>query len=218
MKSIIIVAGGKGLRMGSDIPKQFLGVDGKPILMRTIERFYEYDNSMQIIVVLPHDRHDYWDRLCKQYDFTIPYVVAEGGEERFHSVKNGLDKVSEDCTLVGIHDGVRPYVAAEVIDRCYKAAETDGAAIPVIDVFETIRELTPKGSHTVPRANYKLVQTPQVFRTSLLRRAYEQKFTEKFTDDASVVEALGHRITLVEGNRENIKITTKTDLQQAVIS
>lgn len=212
-KAVIIVASGKGLRMGGDIPKQFLELGGKPILMHTIERFYGYDPTMQIIVVLNHDWVSYWNNLCNKYDFHIGITIAEGGQERFHSVRNGLSKVNDACTLTGVHDGVRPFVSTEVIDRCYKAAEADGAAIPVIDVFETLRKLTANGSHTVPRSEYKLVQTPQVFKTDLLRLAYQQEYVADFTDDASVVEAIGHKVTLVEGNRENIKITTKTDMK-----
>lgn len=212
-KAVIIVASGKGLRMGGDIPKQFLELGGKPILMQTIERFYEYDPTMQIIVVLNHDWIAYWNDLCWKYDFHINITVAEGGQERFHSVKNGLAKVKKDCILTGVHDGVRPFVSIEVIGRCYKAAEKDGAAIPVTDVFETLRKLTDDGSYTVPRSEYKLVQTPQVFQTDLLRLAYQQGYVTSFTDDASVVEATGHKVTLVEGNRENIKITTKADMR-----
>lgn len=210
--AVIIVAGGKGLRMGGNIPKQFIVVDGKPILMHTIERFHNFDSTIQLVVVLPKDQHDYWNGLCQQYGFDISITIADGGKERFHSVKNGLACVHPRCSLIGVHDGVRPYVATEVIQRCYEAAAANGAAIPVVDVFETLRHITPDGSHTVPRQDYKLVQTPQVFQADLLRRAYEQPFTPSFTDDASVVEALGHTITLVEGNRENIKITTKEDL------
>ena len=213
MKSVIIVAGGKGLRMGGDIPKQFLVVDGRPILMHTIQRFHDYDSSMQIIVVLPVDQHDYWNQLCRQYHFSIPFDVADGGKERFHSVLNGLAKVNPAVTLIGVHDGVRPYVSVEVIDHCYEAAQIYGAAIPVIDVFETLRHTLPDGSsHTVPRSEYKIVQTPQVFQSSLLREAYRQEFVPDFTDDASVVEAMGISVTLVQGNRENVKITTRNDL------
>lgn len=212
-RAVIIVAGGKGLRMGGDVPKQFLVVDGRPILMHTIERFHEYDPDMQIIVVLPKSQIDYWGELCRQYGFGIPLTIAEGGAERFHSVKNGLAALFDGIETVGVHDGVRPYVSRDVIGRCFEEAAVSGAAIPVIDVFETLRELLPDGSsRTVPRANYRLVQTPQVFRTELLRKAYQQDFCPQFTDDASVVEALGHGIALVAGNRENIKITTKADL------
>ncbi len=212
-KAVIIVASGKGLRMGGDIPKQFLPVGGRPILMQTIDRFHEYDPAMQIIVVLHHDWTDYWRELCLQYGFTLPVTVAEGGKERFHSVRNGLALVDDSRTLVGVHDGVRPYVSTEVIARCYDTAAVKGAAIPVIDVYETLRELTPEGSRTVPRSQYKLVQTPQVFQTALLRQAYNQRYNSGFTDDASVVESIGHGIALVEGNRENIKITTRADLK-----
>lgn len=213
-KAVVIVAGGKGLRMGGDVPKQFLVVDGKPILMHTIERFHDYDSSMQIVVVLPKEQIDYWTALCRDYAFDIRVDVAEGGAERFHSVLNGLETVHEDVQLVGVHDGVRPYVSLPVIDACYVAAAERGAAIPVVDVFETLRHLTADGgSRTVPRSEYRLVQTPQVFSASLLREAYMQNYTPAFTDDASVVEAFGHEVTLVPGNRENIKITTRADLK-----
>ncbi len=216
MRSIIIVAGGKGMRMGADIPKQFIPIKGKPILMHTLENFHKFDDAMQIVLVLPRHMQEYWLELCKEYNFSIPYTLADGGETRFHSVLNGIACVSPDCTLIGVHDGVRPFVSHEVIRSCYAAAEEHGAAIPVIDVVETVRQLTPDGgSVTVPRNDYKLVQTPQVFSASLLRNAYSQPFTEAFTDDASVVEAYGHGITLVDGNRENIKITTPYDLTVA---
>ena len=213
MNAVIIVAGGKGLRMGADIPKQFLPIGGKPILMHTLERFHEYDENLQIVLVLPADQQDYWQQLCAEQSFTLPYTLANGGESRFHSVKNGLEKVDAAATLIGVHDGVRPFVSTEVIANCYKEAARTEAVIPVIDVFETVRHLLPDGtSETVPRSDYKLVQTPQVFNAKLLREAYRQPFSPQFTDDASVVEAYGHRITLVAGNRENIKITTPNDL------
>ncbi len=216
MRSIIIVAGGKGMRMGADIPKQFIPIKGKPILMHTLENFHKFDDAMQIVLVLPKHMQDYWHKLCEEYNFSIPYTLADGGETRFHSVLNGIGCVHSDCTLIGVHDGVRPFVSHEVVQSCYAAAEEHGAAIPVIDVVETIRQLTPdEGSVTVPRNDYKLVQTPQVFSASLLRNAYSQPFTEAFTDDASVVETYGHGITLVGGNRENIKITTPYDLAVA---
>ena len=210
--AVIIVAGGKGLRMGGDIPKQFLVVDGMPILMHTISRFAEWDGTMEIVVVLPESQQQYWRELCQEYGFDIRHTIATGGKERFHSVKNGLAVVPAECGLVAVHDGVRPYVSHETIARCFDAAARYGAAVPVTPVVETIRHIEPDGrSITVPRADYRLVQTPQVFRTDLLRRAYEQEFTTVFTDDASVVEAMGIEVTLVEGNRENIKITTPAD-------
>ncbi|MBR3456204.1 MAG: 2-C-methyl-D-erythritol 4-phosphate cytidylyltransferase [Bacteroidaceae bacterium] len=219
-KAVIIVAGGKGLRMGSDIPKQFLPIGGKPILMRTIEAFHRFDPDMQIVVVLPLSQQDYWRNLCNQHAFNIPVTIANGGETRFHSVKNGLGQVGNDVELIGVHDGVRPFVTAEAIGQCYNAAKSFGAAIPVVDVVDTLRQLPSDSSGkdailhsvTVPRSQYRLVQTPQVFRADLLRNAYAQEYVDAFTDDASVVEALGHDVALVPGNRENIKITTHFDL------
>ena len=213
-KYIIIVAGGKGLRMGGDIPKQFLPVCGKPVLMRTLEAFHAYDASMRLILVLPVSQQAYWKQLCEEYQFDLVHEIANGGETRFHSVKNGLALVKEDG-LVGVHDGVRPFVSQEVISRCYEEAVSLKAVIPVIGVVETVRHLTEEGSETVPRDQYKLVQTPQVFDVALLRRAYQQEYTDLFTDDASVVEALGEKVYLVEGNRENIKLTTPFDLKLA---
>ena len=213
-KYIIIVAGGKGLRMGGDIPKQFLPVCGKPVLMRTLEAFHAYDASMRLILVLPVSQQAYWKQLCEEYQFELVHEIANGGETRFHSVKNGLALVEGDG-LVGVHDGVRPFVSQEVITRCYEEAASLKAVIPVIGVVETVRHLTEEGSETVPRDQYKLVQTPQVFDVTLLRRAYQQEYTDLFTDDASVVEALGENVYLVEGNRENIKLTTPFDLKLA---
>ena len=213
-KHIIIVAGGKGLRMGGDIPKQFLPVCGKPVLMRTLEAFHVYDASIHLILVLPVSQQAYWKQLCEEYQFNLAHEIADGGETRFHSVKNGLALIKEDG-LVGVHDGVRPFVSQDVIARCYDEALSLKAVIPVIGVVETVRHLTEGGSETVPRDQYKLVQTPQVFDVALLRRAYEQTYTDMFTDDASVVEALGEKVYLVEGNRENIKLTTPFDLKLA---
>ena len=213
-KYIIIVAGGKGLRMGGDIPKQFLPVCGKPVLMRTLEAFHAYDASMRLILVLPVSQQAYWKQLCEEYQFELVHEIANGGETRFHSVKNGLALVEGDG-LVGVHDGVRPFVSQEVITRCYEEAASLKAVIPVIGVVETVRHLTEEGSETVPRDQYKLVQTPQVFDVALLRCAYQQEYTDLFTDDASVVEALGEKVYLVEGNRENIKLTTPFDLKLA---
>jgi 2-C-methyl-D-erythritol 4-phosphate cytidylyltransferase len=213
-KHIIIVAGGKGLRMGGDIPKQFLPVCGKPVLMRTLEAFHAYDSAIHIILVLPVSQQTYWRELCQEYGFQLLHDIADGGETRFHSVMNGLALVKDDG-VVGVHDGVRPFVSQEVIARCYEEALVKKAVIPVIGVVETVRHLTDDGSETVPRNQYKLVQTPQVFDAALLRRAYQQDYTDMFTDDASVVEALGEKVCLVEGNRENIKLTTPFDLKLA---
>lgn len=214
MNHVIIVAGGKGLRMGSDLPKQFLPVGGKPVLMRTLEAFHAADPAMRLVLVLPRAQQAYWQGLCREYGFTLPHVVADGGETRFHSVRNGLALVEGDG-LVGVHDGVRPFVAPDVIRRCYALAAEQKAVVPVIDVVETVRRVEEGRSTTVPRDDYKLVQTPQVFEAALLRRAYEQPYRTAFTDDASVVEALGFPVCLTAGNRENIKITTPFDLKIA---
>ena len=226
MDYIIIVAGGKGLRMGSDIPKQFLPIGGKPVLMRTLERFREYSAELQIILVLPEAQQAYWRELCKQYNFPLPlegagggfYQLANGGQTRFHSVQNGLAKVPDDAQgVVGVHDGVRPFPSFEVIKNCYETARTKKAVIPVIPVVETVRHLEGEKSVTVPRGDYRLVQTPQTFDIQLLKAANRQPYNDGFTDDASVVESYGYEITLVEGNRENIKITTPYDLKIAEV-
>ena len=216
MDYIIIVAGGKGLSMGSDIPKQFLPVCGLPVLMPTIRRFREYSADINIILVLPKAQQAYWQSLCKEYHFDERYSIADGGETRFHSVSNGLSLIPDDAEgVVGVHDGVRPFPSIDVIAGCYETARHQGAVIPVIPVVETVRHLEGDDSKTVSRDEYRLVQTPQTFDIQLLKRAYRQPFTPMFTDDASVVEALGNTITLVEGNRENIKITTPFDLKIA---
>jgi len=228
MDYIIIVAGGKGLRMGSDIPKQFLPIGGKPVLMRTLERFREYSDDIQIILVLPEAQQEYWHQLCDEYHFDVEYTLANGGQTRFHSVQNGLAKVPDDAQgVVGVHDGVRPFPSIEVIKNCYETARTAKAVIPVIPVVETVRQLIDSDSQlsifnsqlskTVPRDQYRLVQTPQTFDIQLLKSANRQPYNDGFTDDASVVEAFGHKITLVEGNRENIKITTPYDLKIAEV-
>lgn len=210
----LIVAGGKGLRMGSELPKQFLPIGGKPVLMHTLEAFHRFDSAIDLILVLPEEQQGYWKQLCEKHRFTIRHLIVNGGETRFHSVKNGLALVFGGG-LVGVHDGVRPFVSQEVIRRCYDRAATEKAVIPVVDVVETVRQVTESGSRTVNRDDYKLVQTPQVFDADLLRRAYAQDFKPFFTDDASVVEAMGVPVYLVEGNRENIKITTPFDLKIA---
>lgn len=211
----IFVAGGKGLRMGGDIPKQFLPVGGKPILMRTIEVFRQAYPEINVILVLPVSQQEYWQQLCIEYAFHVPFQIANGGETRFHSVSNGLKLVPDGIEgIVGVHDGVRPFVTIETIQRCYDEAVEYGAVVPVIPVVETVRQIRENGtSITVPRDDYKLVQTPQTFRVSLLKEAYKQPYVPSFTDDASVVEALGKPVHLVEGNRENIKITTPADIR-----
>lgn len=212
---VIIVAGGKGLRMGGDVPKQFLPVGGLPVLMRTMLRFREYSPALQIILVLPKAQQDYWQSLCRQHQFSIPYQLANGGRTRFHSVQNGLALIPDDAQgVVGVHDGVRPFVSVDVIRRCYESARTLKAVIPVVPVVETLRHVT---EGTKPRDEYRLVQTPQVFDIQLLKAANRQPYRDSFTDDASVVESYGVPVTLVEGNRENIKITTPGDLKMAEV-
>jgi len=215
-KIAIIVAGGKGERMNADIPKQFLEIKGLPILMHTLEVFHKFDAAMQLILVLPTVQIEFWKNLCKKHKFSLPHQVVEGGSARFYSVKNGLKNIKTP-SLVAIHDGVRPLVSIETIVRCFETAEEFDAAIPVVDLVDSIRQLTENGSQSVDRSAYKLVQTPQVFDAELLINAYEQVFSPLFTDDASVVEAFGRNVQLVEGNRENIKITTAFDLELAEV-
>ena len=234
MDYVIIVAGGKGLRMGSDIPKQFLPIGGRPVLMRTLERFRQYSPTLLIILVLPKAQQEYWKALCQGYNFPLPqttphpqergggsassYLLADGGETRFHSVQHGLALIPDDAEgVVGVHDGVRPFPSIDVIRNCYETAREKKAVIPVIPVVETVRHLVEDGSITVPRNDYRLVQTPQCFDIQLLKAANRQPYNDGFTDDASVVEAFGFDITLVEGNRENIKITTPYDLKIAEV-
>lgn len=225
MNYIIVVAGGKGLRMGTEIPKQFLPIGGKPVLMHTLQRFYDYAKRQQVagkaglemILVLPHEQQDFWRALCQKHGFTVPHQIADGGETRFHSSKNGVALIPDDaCGVVGIHDGVRPFVSLEVIDACYEAARTQGAALPVLPVTDTLRHIAPDGSgRNVLRSEYRIVQTPQTFDIQLAKRAFQQPYSEMFTDDASVIEALGDKVVMVDGNRENIKLTTPYDLQIA---
>lgn len=219
MDYAIIVAGGKGTRMGASIPKQFLPLNGLPVLMQTIKRFREYSHDLEIILVLPKEQHGYWYELCKKHRFTTAYTVADGGETRFQSVKNGLSMIPDDTEgVVGIHDGVRPFPSVEVIRNCYETARTAKAVVPVIPVVETLIHIDDNGKPApVPRDSYRLVQTPQTFDIQLLKRAYTQPYQDSFTDDASVVDNIGQKITLIEGNRENIKITTPFDLRMARI-
>ena len=213
----ILVAGGKGLRMGSDIPKQFLPLRGRPVLMHTIDVFRRTYPDIHIILVLPREQQDYWRQLCGQHDYDVEVCVADGGETRFHSVRNGLSLIPDNARgVVGVHDGVRPFVSSETIRRCYEAAEEFEAVVPVVPVVETVRQVLADGSSmTVDRNAYRLVQTPQTFDIQLLKKAYGQPFDPFFTDDASVVEAMGHPIKLVEGNNENIKLTNPADLKLA---
>lgn len=208
--SIVIVAGGKGLRMGKDIPKQFLVLKNLPILMHTIQNFFEWDPTAEIILVLPIDQHEYWKNLCEQYNFSIPITITSGGETRFHSVKNGLNECSGD--IIAIHDGVRPLVSHQTISTCFSTAEEKGNAIPSIPVNDSLRIEKEGGNEMVDRSIFHRIQTPQVFQSSMIKLAFEQEFSEEFTDDASVIEIAGHAVHLVQGNEENIKITRQVDL------
>lgn len=209
---IIIVAGGKGLRVGSEIPKQFIPIGGKPVLMHAIEAFYNYNKQINIVLVLPESHQEYWRELCSKYNFTVEHSIAIGGETRFHSVKNGLALVSDG--LVGVHDGARPFASRALIKSCYDKAFSEKAAIPVNPSTDSLRELLDDGkSRIVDRSKYVSVQTPQVFETSLLKKAYESDYKEIFTDDASVVEAMGVEVSWVRGEDTNIKITTPIDLK-----
>jgi 2-C-methyl-D-erythritol 4-phosphate cytidylyltransferase len=213
-RAVIIVAGGSGKRMGAAIPKQFLLLSGVPVLQRTLQAFYEFDNNIHIILVLPEDHISHWQALCSKYNFVVPHQVAIGGSERFYSVKNALELIKDEL-LVGVHDGVRPLVSKETIDRVFVGAIQTGAAVPCLPVSDTLRELSGTESKWVNRANFVRIQTPQCFRTDLLLSAYAQPYSSEFTDDASVVEKAGHPIELVAGNEENIKITQPTDLRVA---
>lgn len=210
---LIMVAGGRGLRMGTDIPKQFLMLDDKPIIFHSLEKFTSYDPGIELILVLPENNIDYWNELCIKYSFNTGHNIVKGGQERFNSVQNGLSLVRQR-SLVAIHDAVRPRVSIETIDRCFSVAEKKGNAVPYINPTESVREISGKrSSRIINRDNIALIQTPQVFRSDILLSAYASEYQPSFTDDASVVEAAGHSINLVQGNRENIKITTAGDLQ-----
>jgi 2-C-methyl-D-erythritol 4-phosphate cytidylyltransferase len=201
--------------MGNELPKQFIPLQGRPVLMYTLERFHQWDASALIIVALPREHQPYWTMLCRELACAIPHRMADGGETRFHSVQNGLAYIDEPG-LIAVHDGVRPFVSEEVIEACFAEAVRSGAAIPVVTMVDSIREAEGEGkSRPVDRNRYLAVQTPQVFQSELLVEAYRQPYTPAFTDDASVVEAMGTVIHTVAGNRENIKITGPLDLLMA---
>jgi 2-C-methyl-D-erythritol 4-phosphate cytidylyltransferase len=213
-KSVIIVAGGQGMRFSQELPKQFFYIRDRPLLMHIIDLFHFYDRNMQIIVGIREDYMSHWDSVCDQFRFDVPHLLTRGGETRYHTVKNALQKV-EPGNLVAIHDSVRPLLYKRTIDDCFEAAAKLGASLPCIEIHDTIRELTPGGSRWIDRKSFRLVQTPQVFRYDILSKAYEKEYSEDYTDDASVVEASGYPVTLVEGNKENFKITNPADLDVA---
>ena len=203
--------------MGSSVPKQFLLLCGKPVLMHTIEAFHSYSTSLEIILVLPEEQQTHWKELCVEYGFTTPHTVVSGGSTRFESSRNGISAIPDDADgVVGIHDGVRPLVSAAVIDRCYESARENYAAIPVMPLTDTLRFVGESGcGRNVLRSDYVIVQTPQVFDIALAKRAFSLPYKESFTDDASVVEDLGCQVSVVEGCRENIKLTTPFDMKVA---
>ena len=209
--SVIITAGGIGKRMGSEIPKQFLLVNNKPVLAHTIEAFSNLPFSTELILTLPQEWISYWEELCTEKQLNYPLIIVEGGKERYDSIKNALSHASGE--LIAVHDGVRPLIDKATILRLVETAERKGNAIPVKSITESIRFVDGNMSNAVNREHYKIVQTPQIFRRDLLLKAYEQPFQSFFTDDASLTEHLGEQIHLVEGNPENIKITTPQDLK-----
>jgi len=213
-KYVIITASGKGLRMNSDIPKQFIEIAGKPIIMHTIEKFYNYNKQINIIVTLNSQMLDYWNELIKKYKFKISHKIVIGGKTRFHSIKNAITKIEEN-SITAVHDAVRPLVSLNTIVRCFKKAEECGNAVPFININESIREINGTLNKIAIRDNFVLIQTPQVFMSDILIKAYKQEFSENFTDDASVAENIGQNINLIEGNYENIKITKPLDLKIA---
>ncbi len=207
----LIVAGGAGTRMGTDIPKQFLELAGKPVLMHSIERFRRFDNTIGIIVVIPENQFVLWENLREKHSFSVSHTLVKGGSSRFFSVKNGLQEV-EDNAIVAIHDGVRPLVSTNTIISCFRAAEEFGNGIPVINMPDSVRMITEQGNIPVNRHSLRIIQTPQVFNARLIKKAYLRDFSPEITDDAMLLEKTGEMIHLVEGNRENIKITNPEDL------
>jgi len=208
---VIIVAGGSGERMQSDIPKQFLEVKGIPVLMRSIRAFYQFNPEIKLIVALPEKQIAYWQQLCQKYAFNSKHEIVAGGNTRYHSVKNALKKVDSEG-IVAIHDGVRPLVSQQTIQRVFETAATHGNAVPYINIADSVRQVTQEGNNPVDRSKYKLIQTPQAFTCKSIQKAYEQPFDPLFTDDASVAEKAKQKINLVGGNHENIKVTTPVDL------
>lgn len=211
----LIVAGGSGSRMGAEIPKQFLLIKGMPILMHTINVFANIPSVDEIILVIPESQIEHWKSLCKKHHFSVSHSITKGGETRYQSVKNGLMQINNPDALVAIHDGVRPLVSKEVVENCFTAGEKYGNAIPVVKPVESVRIQEGDNSFIADREKVLLVQTPQVFKTSLIKKGYETPYQPSFTDDASVIEFMGEKIHLVDGNRENIKITTPLDLKIA---
>ena len=214
-RALVLVAGGAGLRMGGEIPKQYLKLAGKPIIVHVLEKFLRFDPLMEVVVVMASSHRDYWDKIQESFLWAKGVKLTEGGESRYDSVKNGLKQI-EDQRVVGIHDAVRPLVSVSALDRCYASALEHGSGIPVIDMEDSVRILQEDaGSRRIDRTLLRRVQTPQVFLSGKIKKAYEQFNDPSFTDDASVYESMYGEVTLVEGNRENIKITTPADMKLA---
>lgn len=211
-KAAILVAGGSGKRMGGSIPKQFMLLKGRPLLCWTIDVFRKYGATMPIIVVLPEAQIPIWKALCIGHGFHTEHRIVPGGEERFHSVRNGLAAVDHDG-VVAVHDGVRPLVSVELIARCFDSAEEHGSAIPVVPISSSVREVIGEGSRAIDRTTLRAVQTPQCFRVELLRKAFELPYDPAFTDEATLVERIGEQVRLVDGEERNLKVTTSTDLE-----
>ncbi|MDX9940596.1 MAG: 2-C-methyl-D-erythritol 4-phosphate cytidylyltransferase [Bacteroidales bacterium] len=211
---VLITAGGSGTRMQSGLPKQFIEIAGLPVLMHTFKAFMEAEADFHYVLVLPESHRDYWKGLCEKHVFRQPHQLALSGPTRFHSVKSGLRLVPDDA-LVAIHDGVRPLVSALVIEQVFHSAERFGNGIPVVAVSDSLRIVDHALSQALPREQVRRVQTPQCFRAELIKKAYNRNYSEVFTDEATLLEADGHRIFLVEGNPENIKITRPADLKMA---
>lgn len=209
------MAGGSGTRMGTELPKQFLPLVDTPIIFHTLQKFAAFDPNMEFVVVLPADHIALFKNLKKKHGFNPLVKTVTGGETRFHSVKNGVFSIEEEEAVVGIHDAVRPLVNGDTLARTYGEAEKLGNAIPVVPLVESVRQVFENSNKAVNREAFRVVQTPQCFYLSHLKKAFQQSYSAAFTDDATVLEAMGHTINLVEGNRENIKITTQNDLQVA---
>ncbi len=210
----VIVAGGSGNRMQTETPKQFLLLKNLPVLMHTIKAFAQSDTQPKILLVLNKEQQGYWRRLCEELNFRIPHDVIDGGTERFYSVKNAIDRIDDD-SFVAIHDAVRPLVSKALIDNCFQRAEAIGNVIAAVQSSDSVRMLRDEKSTALRRDEIYLVQTPQTFSLKILKAAYQQAFTSNFTDDASVVEALNEEINIIEGERNNIKITYPIDLELA---
>jgi len=210
-KYVLIIAGGLGKRMNMDIPKQFIPVAGKPVLMHTIAKFKNFDPKMHIIVIIPREHISLWKDLCVEFSFKIEHQIVSGGKERFYSVRNGLKHVPDDA-LVLIHDGVRPLVSNETIERVIRSSSEKGNAIPYMDLYQSVRKVSQSKNRAVNRNQFKVIQTPQGFYSNYIKEAYSKRYRKSFTDDASVLEALGYEINLVKGNNKNMKITSSTDI------